>query len=235
MEENLKVKKWFSDNLDKNEFKGSGVKYTLNDIKEISTSIGCEVPALVAVLRVEAAGSAWNKDGTLKMLYEAHIFGRHTKQIFTKSYPHLSASSWAEARKFYLFGSAEYNRFLEAAKLDRAAAFKSASWGLGQIMGFNAEVCGFNNAEEMVFKFVNSERAQLEAMVNFFKSVNYIDNMTRKKKGENLAEAIRNKDWSNVAFGYNGPAFAEHGYHIKLSNAYIKAVREYEDGKLILG
>lgn len=226
VQEDPKTKKWFSDPLSKLEFVGQKTKYTRDDLKELADSIGCEVPALVAVIRIEAAGSAWNKDGTLKMLYEAHIFGERTQQKFTQSHPTISAKNWAEGKKHYLYGSAEYDRIMIAATLDRKAAFESASWGLGQIMGFNHAIVGYNSAEEMVFKFLQSEREQLNAMVNFMKN-------TKTKLGT-LATAIKAKDWNTFARGYNGASYAQHNYHGKLQNAYVKALSEYNSGGIII-
>ncbi|NRB20133.1 MAG: DUF3380 domain-containing protein [Rhodobacteraceae bacterium] len=60
-----------------------------------------------------------------------------------------------------------YPRLIEAMKINSEAALRSASWGLGQVMGFNCSLCRYSSAKDMVTDFLDSEGAQLEAMVQF--------------------------------------------------------------------
>jgi len=95
----------------------------------------------------------------------------------------------------------------EALRLDRKAALESASWGLGQVLGSNFAVAGFDDAEDMVAKMVQSERHQLLGMFNF------ID-------GNNLGRHLKSQDWRRFALGYNGSNAEENDYPGKLKRAF---------------
>ena len=60
----------------------------------------------------------------------------------------------------------------KAIALNRTAALKSTSWGLGQVMGFNAAKVGFANVNALVTASQESEDAQLGAMVAFIDQAN---------------------------------------------------------------
>jgi hypothetical protein len=47
----------------------------------------------------------------------------------------------------------------KAVQLDRTAALKSTSWGLGQVMGFNYDKAGYDSVESMVQKSMESEES----------------------------------------------------------------------------
>ena len=63
--------------------------------------------------------------------------------------------------------------------------------------------------KEMVEQACESEANQLRHMGSFLKSTN-------------LLKPLRFKDWAAFAKGYNGPAYATHGYDVKLANAYAR-------------
>lgn len=199
---------------------------TVEDLKKLSDQFSIDLPSLRAILKVEAGGRAWNPSGTIKMLFEGHIFGQLTQYKFNRSHPDISAGSWSEGRKYYLYGDREYSRLLKAVDLDRTAALRSASWGLGQIMGFNAEKCGYSGVEDMIQLFLNSEVEQVRGIFKFLEATPYIHHQSRRLIGESLLDAIRNKDWSSFAYCYNGPRFEEHGYHIKIQKAYEHFLKE---------
>jgi hypothetical protein len=103
---------------------------------------------------------------------------------------------------------AEYERLSRALKLDRHAALESASWGLGQVMGFNAVMLGYLDVEEMVTQFIGGENEQLDGAVRFL------------TENPALLHAFHTHNWSRIAFFYNGKAYANKGYHLKLANSY---------------
>jgi len=51
--------------------------------------------------------------------------------------------------------------------LDNQAALESASWGLGQVMGFNATGLGYADVDDMVQQFCAGEDAQLVGVTRF--------------------------------------------------------------------
>lgn len=92
-------------------------------------------------------------------------------------------------------------------KIDANAALRSASFGLGQIMGFNHKVAGYASPGDMVATFCDDEAACLEAVIRFIGS-------------EGLDDELRRHDWSAFARGYNRAGYAKHGYHTRLAAAF---------------
>lgn len=106
----------------------------------------------------------------------------------------------------HLGDGAEYARLERAMRLDRQAAFDSASWGLGQIMGYHAPHLGYPSTEAMVARFREGEDEQLAAAQRFISA------------HPPLRQAFAQKKWSRVAFFYNGAAYARHGYDRRLEH-----------------
>jgi hypothetical protein len=99
--------------------------------------------------------------------------------------------------------------------------YVAASYGAGQVMGFNKKLLGFSSAKEMYEEFSKSEAAQLGGMFNFFK------NAVRGK----LLSALKAKDFEKIAHYYNGCKLPcrvntnssnPTGYATKLENEYAK-------------
>ncbi|MDO4450281.1 MAG: N-acetylmuramidase domain-containing protein [Moraxella sp.] len=87
---------------------------------------------------------------------------------------------------------------------------KACSWGLGQIMGFNHKLVGFDSLQTFINAMYDSEKAQLQAMINFLKSAG-------------LKKAMKNKNWRAIARRYNGVDYEKFDYHNKLARAYERA------------
>jgi hypothetical protein len=169
------------------------------------------LPLLWAVLTVESRGFGFLADRRPKVLFERHIFFRETGGRFAATAPDLCAKTGGG----YAGGAAEYNRIGRALALCRRSglgdelALNSASWGLGQIMGFNARSAGFSDASAMVTAMSASEGAQLTAMAGFMKS-------------EGLDGRLKTRDWTGFARRYNGPAYWKNAYDVKLKAAFDK-------------
>ncbi len=174
-------------------------------IARAAAALGCEVAAVKAVIAVEAAGAGFLADGRPKILFERHIFRRLTGNSFDAKHPDLSGPAGG-----YKGGDAEYGRLYRAAQLNGEVAVLSASWGIGQIMGFNWKACGEKSLYGFLLAVHNDEDAQLGLMVGFIQSAG-------------LADELRRKDWAGFARGYNGPGYARLGYHEKLRKAYEAA------------
>ena len=175
------------------------------DYTRAGNLLNVEIAAIRAVVEVETAGSGFLSDGRPKILFERHWFYQISALPLSKTHPHLSNSKPGG----YLGGSNEWVRLNDAIKLDRIPALKSASWGLGQVMGFNHKIAGYSDIEEFVNAMHHSEGKHLEAMMNFIKS-------------QNLDKALRSRDWAAFARGYNGPAYRRNKYDEKLAAAYAK-------------
>lgn len=120
----------------------------------------------------------------------------------------LAYSKWG-AQPYPKTQDARYRQLARAIAIDEAAALKSASWGLGQVMGFNHALCGFDTVQEFVRAMMLSEGAQLYCMARFIVS-------------NRLQRHLRRRNWSSFARGYNGSGYAKHGYHTKLASAYAR-------------
>jgi peptidoglycan hydrolase-like protein with peptidoglycan-binding domain len=154
---------------------------------------------------VETRGCGFFADRRPVILFERHIFSRRTKGRFDAKAPDISNPQAGG----YAGGVAEYERLERALALDEQAALMSASWGLGQVMGFHAEDLGYGSVEPFVRRMMESEDEQLGALAAFI-----------QKNG--LAKPLQNHDWATFAKGYNGPAYAKNQYDKKLASAYLR-------------
>jgi hypothetical protein len=91
-------------------------------------------------------------------------------------------------------------------QLDEVAALESASWGLGQVMWFNAQKAGYSNVETMITAMVASEASQIQAVARFVMG------------NRPLLAAFQAKAWAKMAFFYNGAGFAKNHYDLHLEN-----------------
>jgi len=184
-------------------YQGTGAPITGQALQKTQQTIGCEQAALWALLTVETRGFGYLKDRRPKILFERHIFHRLTEGRFD-AYPDLSARQPGG----YSGGAAEYGRLQRAMALDHDAALSSASWGLGQIMGYHADKLKYANIDAMIDAFVTSEDDQLDGMCRFIMST------------PRLRDAMARKEWATIAFCYNGSAYARNEYDAKLRGAY---------------
>lgn len=194
-------------------FAGKGLPLTEAGVTAALAVLGLDPaadrPVLWAVLAVESRGFGFLPDRRPKILFERHIFHRETGGRFGAEAPDLSAPSGGG----YLGGAAEYDRLERALALCRAAglnemaALGSASWGLGQVMGFNAIAAGFADAASMARGMAEGEDRQLLGMARFMRA-------------ERLDARLRARDWAGFARGYNGPAYWRNRYDVRLKEAF---------------
>jgi hypothetical protein len=181
-----------------------------NDYATLAAEYGIEVAALKAFALVETGdGRGFRQNGDLKMLYEPHIAHRHSRGTKRAALVKagLAHPRWGGIR--YGSYSNQVKRLRAAAEIVGADAFEYASYGIGQVLGTNAEALGYKSAHHMFTEFLSGERAQLDGMLRFLK-VN------------GLIEPLKRRDWHRVARGYNGPAYKTHNYHGRLANAYAR-------------
>jgi hypothetical protein len=188
------------------EFLGTAEPLTKAGFDAAVGALEAESASLWSVLMVETKGFGYLPDRRPKILFERHIFHKRTNGTFGAAHPDISA----EKRGGYEGGAAEYGRLARAIALNRQAALESASWGLPQIMGFNAQSSGYDSAEDMVKRFMSNESAQLEAMVRFI------------QHNKPMAQALKDRKWAAFAERYNGASFAENKYDQKLADFHAK-------------
>lgn len=194
----------------------SNKKLTKVDIVNAAKGINVEPAALKAVIDIEARGSGFDSQGRPTILFERHKFWDELGKVnyFTvrknlnSQYPDVCSPSSGSYNT-----RPQYDKLAIAANANWDAAHKSASWGLGQLMGFHFSNLGYASIKEFVDAMYESEAKQLDGMIRYLK-VN------------NLIPKLNNRDWAGFARGYNGSAYAINKYDIKLANAYAQAKKD---------
>jgi hypothetical protein len=167
-------------------------------------TLGVGAAELWAVIGVETTGCGFLPDRRPKILFERHVFSRETSHVYDATQADISNR---RSGGYGAAGAPQYERLERAMALDRRAALRSASWGIGQVMGYHAVDLGYPGVEEMVAAMTVSEAAQLEAAAAFMAK-------------EGLNRALQTHDWPSFARGYNGPAYARDGYDTRLASCY---------------
>jgi hypothetical protein len=187
-------------------FMGLALPLSKKGFVAASSRVNADPVTLWAVVSVETSGRGFLPDRRPQLLFERHIFSKRTGGRFDASHPEISAPRSGGYGKQ---GSHQHTRLEKAIAIHRRAALESASWGLGQIMGFNSASAGFGSVEEMVAAMMRSEDDQILAMTNFLKS-------------GKMHVALERRDWTAFALAYNGPAFAKNRYDAKLADAHAR-------------
>lgn len=182
-------------------------------IRAIAPKFGLGFAHAAAVVEVESKGRAFEPSGLPRFLFERHQFyarlpaAKRAQAIALG----LANREWKPRTQYADQGSAEGR----AALLDRAVrfggaeiAYRSASWGLMQVMGFNFELAGHESAVALV-KACGTIEGQLLAAFNFMQH-------------EKLIIPIKRKKWAIFAEGYNGAGFRKNHYDVALARAYAK-------------
>lgn len=188
--------------------------FTTEIVQEITSAahkLGLEPAALLAVAEIESGGKAYTRiNGRLEPLirFEGHYFDRRLSPVDRlKARAEKLASPKAGAIRNSVTQAGRWQLLARAAAIDRKAAQESVSWGLGQVMGAHWDWLGYDSVDALVAEARDGVAGQVRLMVRFV-----------EKSG--LLKALKARDWTAFARGYNGPAFARHGYDKKLAAAY---------------
>ncbi|MER8956453.1 N-acetylmuramidase family protein [Mesorhizobium sp. M0833] len=188
-------------------FKGAARRLDDMDLPKLGARIGVGEDEMHAFLDVETSGHGFDALGRPVILFEPHVFYRNlsgAKRARAVA-AGLAYSKWGEKP----YPRDGYPRLKAACAIDETAALKSASWGLGQVLGENHAAAGFATVQAMVEAMMADEEAQLEAAINFIKTNKLNDN-------------LRNHDWAGFAKGYNGAGYRKNAYDTRLAEAYRK-------------
>lgn len=188
-------------------FQGKAKRLDDIDLPREGAAIGVGEDEVHAVLDVEAAGTGFDGKGRPKMLFEPHIFYRLLGAGVARDRAARAGLAYSRWKRDYPRDS--YPRLVQAMAISEEVALQSASWGLGQVMGFNHVAAGYTSARAMVTAFLDDEETHLRAMMAFIKA-------------NKLDDELRRHDWAGFARGYNGPGFAKNGYDRKLAAAFAK-------------
>jgi hypothetical protein len=186
-------------------FVGAALPLNREGLTVAAQHVDVEPAVLWSVVVVETSGCGFLPDRRPSILFERHIFSARTQHRFDASHAAISGSAGGYGPP----GAHQYERLAEAIACDRRAALESASWGLGQVMGFNAALAGFRNAEDMITQMMRSENEQILGMVRFMRA-------------SGMHTALQRRDWTAFARSYNGPGFATNRYHEKLAAAHTR-------------
>lgn len=189
------------------EFRGPAIRLSDTDLPRIGATIGVGEDEIHAVLDVESSGSGFDSLGRPKMLFEPHIFYRNLSGANRDRAVSLSIAypKWGT----HPYPPDSYPRLSAALTIDETAALRSASFGLGQILGENFKAAGFPTVQAMVLAFVQSEANQLAGMIAFIKA-------------NKLDQYLRSHNWAAFANGYNGAGYKKNAYDTKLANAFAR-------------
>lgn len=190
------------------------MKFSTEDralLAKIAKSIDVPEAAFLAVVAVESNGIPGEMiGGRLEPLvrYEGHYFDK------------LCAPSIREAARAAKVSSpkvkgipnpkSQINRWAlikKAATFDREAAYASASYGVGQVMGAHWKKLGFKSIDAFLEKARSGLAGQAELMAKYIKEFG-------------LDDELRALDWSAFARGYNGPGYRDNKYDTKMAEAY---------------
>ena len=180
-------------------------------VRRLAGQYGVDERLALAVIAIESGGAGF-RNGELVTRFEPHVFLARFQALF-RQYFQVGEPQWDGNQHrvnnggawLSFHGDQVYERVALglAAEIGRMAAFESASYGAGQIMGFNYATCGYNSAEAMVAAFRESEEAQIRAMFEYFRN-------RKDDKGRSCLDCLRDGDMVGFAALYNGPGQAEH-------------------------
>jgi N-acetylmuramidase/Putative peptidoglycan binding domain len=185
-------------------FQGTAWALSSEGLAGVADKLGVFAAEIWALLSVETSGCGYLPDRRPQILYERHIFHRLTHGQYDDS-----GISDASAGGYGAFGTHQYDRLNLAITKNPSAALKSASWGIGQVMGENFAEAGYSSVETMVAAMSQSEDEQIAAMANFLVS-------------QKLHRFLQAHDWTTFARNYNGQTYAINRYDLRLNAEYQK-------------
>jgi hypothetical protein len=203
--------------------RGRALPRTKGIIEKAAAMVPCHPAMIAAFIEVEAAGDGYWKDRRPKNLPEPHWLYRllspaNKKDALRRG---LAIKSWSRDtyKKFFPNPDTADKRY---DYLDRVAALYGTetaadmtSWGAGQVMGFNAEKCGYDNAYAMFDEFADNEDSQILAIVKFL----------LRSGGRDELQA---ENCDGLARIYNGPGQVD-VYGPRLRDALARAKRRKWD------
>jgi hypothetical protein len=179
-------------------------------LRATSNLLGVAVARVRAVLKVEAAGSGYDKQGRVLILFEPHVFWRCLPAGLRGEAQQrgLAYPKWGTRK----YPADSYPVLLKAITIHPEAAFKACSYGLPQILGENHKLVGYATAQAMFEAFRDKgEDEHVAAMGRFIKA------------NPQMLAALQRGDMAGFAARYNGPGYRKNEYDTRL----IKAEASY--------
>jgi hypothetical protein len=174
---------------------------------------------LQAIIDVESNGFPFTDDDKPTIRFEAHIFRQQlaNEASFREHFQVADERPWVSQQWYKDEGGdwapihtgqqrTEYRALQIAERLNREAAYRSISMGMGQTMGFNHARLGYPSAYAM-WQAYHDETQQVLGAINYLLS------------DAALMQAIQRKDWRTIARLYNGAGNVD-VYAPQLESAY---------------
>ncbi len=176
-------------------------------LEPLAARIGVDKAVTVAVIAVESGGSGLGPDGRMIIRFENHLFWSFWGKANPAAYPQYFVfdqnTSWKGHQyrpqpngpwlNVHQNQNSEWAAFNLASTLAAAAAKKSISMGLTQILGSNHRAIGYASPDAMFAAFTADEKFQLLGFFNFVKN------------DQRQIAALQNRDYVGFARIYNGP------------------------------
>lgn len=183
------------------------------DLAKAAERLNVPIAVIKAVNHVESRGHGFLEDNRRPViLYERHVMYDRLEGIgadvadLSEKYPNLVSKK----RGGYAGGASEYSRLQQACGIDLACALESCSWGQFQIMGYHWKALGYESVEAFVTEMEKNEAAQLDAFIRFIEA------------DPDMHKALKARKWAEFARRYNGPAYKDNLYDVRLARAYAR-------------
>ena len=172
-------------------FASGGRALTQGEFDQAIIDLGGPEPQMLwALIKKESETlTGFLSDRRPVILYERHVFSRQSGHQFDQTHPDISGPPYGQGG----YGSLtqQYDRLSRAMSLDRTAALKACSWGIGQTLGEGAADLGYPSVEVLVSQMIQSEGLQMHGIIAEIKQKHVVD-------------AFRSKDYDTFARAYNG-------------------------------
>lgn len=186
---------------------------------------GIDPAALLALVEVETKGATFEQDGrTPSLLYERHIAWRQAGKVSARLRAAFAAAGlaipkWSRSTQYKDQGTSAKRLALirKARAISEEVTNQSASWGVGQTMGFLYPELGFESACAMVEHMTGNVAGQIDCTI-------------RELKNKSLIAPLNARNWSRVARIYNGPGYAANRYDSRLADACKRWERKLAGG-----
>ncbi|WP_398457443.1 N-acetylmuramidase domain-containing protein [Sphingomonas albertensis] len=176
---------------------------TDSEIAAIALRLGCTPKQVRAVAKVESGGAAFDKQGRPKILFERHLFHRLTGGKFSvTSFSNSAGGGYSED---------SWEKLTQAACKDADAAFAAASWGRFQVLGMHWKSLGYSSPIDMAYTAVTSEAGHYTMLARYVEANGMKPAIQALSADPETCRAF--------AKGYNGPAYLQFNYHVKLAEA----------------
>lgn len=180
-------------------------------LSQLAADLKVEYAALTAVVEVESDNQVYavvNGRNEPLIRWEGHYFDARLKGVDRQRARDAGlASPKVGGIKNPRSQAARWKLLTRASEVNAAAAFESASYGVGQVMGANWSKLGFASVDQLVNMARSGAAGQIELMVRYIRVFGLVDELQRL-------------DFAGFARGYNGPGYAAGGYHLKMAAAY---------------